>query len=347
MDDVPHVGLVDAHAEGVGGHHHLGAAEEEVLLVPPPLLRLQSGVVAGDGQALLPEEIADLLHVLPGGAVDDAALAAMFPHRLEQGGTLHLRLADLEVQILPVKARHLDEGVPELQQALDVLPDPGGGGGGKGPHHGAPGQTVQKGGNVQIGGAEALAPLGDAVGLVHSDQGDVRVLRKGAKALGLQPLRRHIDDLVPSGLGPAQGQLILAVGQGAVEKGGGDAGLHQRCHLIPHQGHQRGHHQRDPRQQQRRDLIADGLPAAGGHDVQHVPALQQGVHHGLLAGAEGVVAEIGFQTLGFCHGGPRKKKAVGDTAFRITAPAGSGQCSAWRRWIFWWGTSGTRATSPH
>ncbi len=93
MDHIADVGLVDAHAEGVGGHHHLDPVEEEVLLILPPLLRLQPGVVAGCGDAGALEELADLLHVLPGGAVDDAALPGRSapgpaaPPALRRGGT--------------------------------------------------------------------------------------------------------------------------------------------------------------------------------------------------------------------------------------------------------------------
>ena len=206
VDDIADVRLVDAHAKGVGGHHDRRPVIEEILLIFPPLLRLQACVVSGGGDAPLVQEVTDLLYVLPGGTVDDPAFSWAALHQLQQCRLFVLRLLNLKIQVLPVEASGKAQRLPQPQQLFDVLFHIRGGRGGKGPHHRPPGQGLHERRDIQIGGPEVLAPLGDAVGLVHSDQGDVRVLRKGAKALGLQPLRRHIDDLVPSGLGPVQSQ---------------------------------------------------------------------------------------------------------------------------------------------
>ena len=103
VDDEAHVRLVDPHPESVGSHHHLDPVEEEVLLILLPLLRLQPGVVAGCGDAGALEELADLLHVLPGGAVDDAALPRPLPHPGQQLHPLYGGAAHLQIQVVPVK----------------------------------------------------------------------------------------------------------------------------------------------------------------------------------------------------------------------------------------------------
>ena len=160
----------------------------------------------------LAEEVAHLLHILPGGTVDDAALAGAALHQLQQRRPLVRRLLDLKIQVLPVKAGGQLQRVPQVQQAADVRLHVRRGGGGEGSHRGPVGQALHKGGDVQVGGPEILAPLGDAVGLVHRHQGDVCLPHKGLEALGLQPLRGHVDDLVPPRPGPVQGQQILAEG---------------------------------------------------------------------------------------------------------------------------------------
>ena len=88
VNDVGHVGLVDAHAEGVGGHHDGLPVVEEILLVIPALLIGQTCVVPGGGNAVQLQILADLLHGLPGSAVDNASLVPALLHQLSKGGPL-------------------------------------------------------------------------------------------------------------------------------------------------------------------------------------------------------------------------------------------------------------------
>jgi len=114
------------------------------------------------------------------------------------------------------------------------------------------------------------------------------------KALCLQPLWGYIDDFIFPLPGVAQGQAELPLGEGAVEISGPHTGLEQCAHLVLHQGNQGGNHQGDALHAQGGDLKADGFTGAGGHDGQHVPALEQVLGHLPLAGAEGPVAEAAF-----------------------------------------------------
>ena len=77
VDHEAHVGFVDAHAEGDGGHHHVHLIAVERLLVGRAHVVLQARVV---GQGLDPagrQVGRRLLHAGPGGAVDDARFARM------------------------------------------------------------------------------------------------------------------------------------------------------------------------------------------------------------------------------------------------------------------------------
>ena len=108
VDDKTDVGFVDAHAKRVGGHHHLDPVIEEILLVFLPLFLIQARVVAGGGDAPIQQKFVDLLHRLPGGAVNDAALARILLHLPQQLRLFILGRHYIEAQILPVKAG--DEG---------------------------------------------------------------------------------------------------------------------------------------------------------------------------------------------------------------------------------------------
>ena len=123
VDHVADVGLVNAHAEGVGGHHHRLAVKLEVLLVLPALVLGQAGVVPGGGDALAAEKGAHLLHPRPGGAVDDAALPPALLHQVQEDGALLLRPEDVEEEVGPVKAGDHRHRVLEAQLGDDVLLD--------------------------------------------------------------------------------------------------------------------------------------------------------------------------------------------------------------------------------
>ena len=71
VPDRAHVGLVDAHPEGVGGDDHVDLARHEAALDRGPLLRLHPGVVGAGAHARLAQRLGDLVGVLAGAAVDD------------------------------------------------------------------------------------------------------------------------------------------------------------------------------------------------------------------------------------------------------------------------------------
>ena len=183
----------------------------------------------------------------------------------------------------------------ELEVAADVVPHPGRRRGRERAHHRAIRQAVHERLDAQIAGAEVLPPLADAVGLVHRHHADELFLREPLEARHFQPLRGHIDDLIPALAGAVQHQGFLVVGEAVVQKSRCHTGLHKSSHLILHQAHQRRYHQRDARQQQGGHLIADGLTGTGGHHGQHVLPGQQALHDLLLPGAEAVVAKKFFQ----------------------------------------------------
>ena len=111
MDDEADIGFVDAHTEGVGGHHHRLSVVEKILLIFASLRVRQSRVIPGGGIAVVTEHLADVLHLFPGGAVDDAALPLPGRQKPQQLLILEFRLYDLKVEIRAVKPRHNPEGI--------------------------------------------------------------------------------------------------------------------------------------------------------------------------------------------------------------------------------------------
>ena len=152
------------------------------------------------------------------------------------------------------------------------------------------------------------------MGFIHCHQRDFLLFGKVPKQLRLQSFRSHIKQLVSPFPGGFQGGEERLGGQGTVDVGGRDTCLFQRLHLILHQGDQRGDHQGDPWEQQGRDLVAEGFAGAGGHDTQHIPALQQGIDENLLTGTETFVSKILFQGCISVHGWNDLLQAVNQTA---------------------------------
>ena len=240
---------------------------------------------------MVTEHLADVLHLFPGGAVDDAALPLPGRQKPQQLLILEFRLYDLKVEIRAVKPRHNPEGIFELQNPLHIPPHFFRSGGRKRSHHRAAGQFLQKLDNPKVAGAEILPPLGNAVGLVHCYEGDVQFFRNRSEPGIIQPFRRDIDNLIPTGKQIPVGRLHLCPGQSAVEKGRAHACRLQRHHLIPHQGDQGRYDQGNARHHQCGKLVAHALPTAGWHNTEYVPPGQSRVNQFLLPRAKAGIAE--------------------------------------------------------
>jgi len=143
--------------------------------------------------------------------------------------------------------------------------------------------------------AEIVAPLRHAVRLVDRKQ---RQPRRCAQALQLreearhqQPLRRDVQQIVLAGGEAALDRSRRFGRQRRIQERRADAGLAQRRHLVLHQRDQRRDDDAGAVAQQRRNLIAQRLAAAGRHQHQAVAARSHVGDDVLLRPAEGGVAE--------------------------------------------------------
>ena len=82
VDNKTDVGLVNSHAEGIGGNHNGSPVVEKILLVGGSLLLAETRVVPYSSITMVLEPLADILHLFSGGTVDDAAFS---PTGREQG----------------------------------------------------------------------------------------------------------------------------------------------------------------------------------------------------------------------------------------------------------------------
>ena len=217
------------------------------------------------------------------------------------GLVAHLLAA--KVEVLAIEARHDGRGVLQAEHLLNVGAHALGRRGGKGRHNRALRQRVDKLANLQVGGAEILAPLAHAVGLVngherHADAvGGRGLLRKGEKARLEQALGRHVHKLVAALARTFEHRVLLSRRKAGVEVAGARTRREQRAGLVLHERQQRAHHKGDAGQHKRRHLVADGLAGARGHNAQRIAAGQNRIDHAVLARAKRGVAKIGAERI--------------------------------------------------
>jgi hypothetical protein len=290
VDHEPDVRLIDAHAEGNGRHDHGHLVAVECLLVPLPLLRGQAGVIGKRLDATRCKEVSGFHDRIPRGAINDPRLALMVLQEVDEL-TMDLRLGrDLVEEIGTIERCPHAMGVPEADLLNDVLLDllcrrcrerrdrnsgkyPG------------------KHGQRQVIRPEVVPPLGDTVRFIDGHERQAQSLQRLDELGQGEPLWRDVEELDRLRRDLAKHLRHLARTQGAVQELRGDAVLPRRIHLVLHERDKRADDHSRPGQKERRELIAQGLPAARGHDSEHVPLRKDGPDDVLLVRPEGLESE--------------------------------------------------------
>ena len=272
MDDVAHVGLVHAHAEGVGGDHHGRLAEHEATLDGGPRLRRHAGVVGLSPHAARAQIIGHLLHVATRAHVDDAALPGplrdVSSQPLPPLGDARQR-HDREAQVGAVERRHHlpriagdAEPFEDVASHLRVRR-------GREREGARVAQLLAQAAQHEVVGAEVVPPVRDAMRLVDRQQPYAGAAQPGDQPLVAQPLGREVEQR-HAALDEVE---VAGVAVGArhvgVDEGGADAGGVQALHLVLHERDQRRDDERTP-DIERRQHVAEALATAGGHDRQHI-----------------------------------------------------------------------------
>ena len=204
---------------------------------------------------------------------------------------LFLRGEDPVGQVRAVEARDDHLGRAHLEGAQDVLADAGGRRGRKGEHGRVP-EVPHGARQEQVVGAEVVAPLRDAVGLVHHEQANPGAPEGEHELQGPQALGGDVEHLDLSRAHPAFHLPALLGREPGVERGGvGDRALQQGVDLVFHEGDQGRDYDRQALLHQRRYLVAQALASPRRHHGQGILAFQDGPDDLFLARPERVEAE--------------------------------------------------------
>ena len=263
-------------------------------------LGVESGVVVGHGKAAVTQKMVDALDGFARAAVDDAGFFLF--QEAQQGAVFVLWLEHGEMEIGPVKAGDVAEGIAQPQLGDDVLAHLGCGCRGEGGKDGALGKILEELGDAHVAGAKIVAPLAHTMRFVHGDHCHVQAGEGFPKAFELQPLWRDIEQIQLAGARQAHRFGEMLGRRGAGQRARCHAHFHEPVLLVLHQRDERRDHERQPRHADRRDLVAQRFSAACRQDRQGVAPAHQGGDDLPLAGTEGIVAKIFFQCLFWCHG---------------------------------------------
>ena len=301
MNDEPHVGLVDAHAEGVGGGDDLQVSVDEALLHVLLGVGRQAGMEMVGADVLGVQELRHLLGAAAAGAVDDGAAGPVGrqvgrQQVVDERELLAARRRDdLEAQVVARSAAVEDvelDAQPLVEMFHDLGDDRRLGGGGQAQDRGNGVVTrlvADEAADVAVVGPEVLAPFRQAVRLVEHPAADLALVEGLPQGAVAQLLGGDEHDAGVAHAHLVEGVFAFRHGQQAADgDAGGDAPRLQPGHLIGHQRHQGGDDHGEGAglvvAGQGRDLVAQGLAGAGGQDAEDVPAGHGGFDDGLLHG---------------------------------------------------------------
>ena len=285
-----HVRLVDAHAESDSRDHDDTVLLQENILVTRARLRLHAGVIGQRLDAGLAQIFGQFLGLAPRRAIDDAALAGMIFDEIRN----LLAAADFglhrQAQVRPVETVHKHSWRPLEQLRLNIGARGGVRRGGE-RHRLHAAERRLHGAQRGIFGAEVVAPLRDAVRLIDRQQRDLGLFQKIDRVRFQQTFRRHIDEAQFAARDLIEDRPVFRRIVRRVERRRGDAIAAQLRHLIAHQRDERRHHDGEAVTNERRQLIAQRLAAAGRHHRQHVATVENGADDIALPRPKGLEAE--------------------------------------------------------
>ncbi len=297
--DEAHVGFVDAHAEGDRGHHHHAVLAQKAVLVGLPHAGVEPGVIRQRGDAVLLQQPGNLFHAFARLAVDDPGFAFVLAFDEAQQLRRGILLLDDGVSdVGPVEAADELARVLQLQPFQDVLARDRIGGGGQ-CHARHRGISLVQHRECAVFRAEVVTPLADAMRLVDGEQAELAALVQRIElrqeARRRDALRRRVQQRQLAAHEPLLDGRGLAAGLRRVQELGVHARFVQRADLVVHQRDQGRHHDRDAMSGalsgDRRNLIAQRLAAAGGHQHQRVAAADHVIDDRGLRAAKLLVAE--------------------------------------------------------
>ena len=164
VDDKPHIGLVDAHSEGVGGHNHACGAAFPGVLLGVALLGCEPGVVVVGADVVLHQKISNLLGFSPAAHIHNARSRNVVDDA-QHIPQLVVNLAHKVDEVFALETLAENVALAEFELVLNIVDHLRRGGGGDCQHRNIGNQAADFG-NLKVRRPEIVAPLRYAVRLV-------------------------------------------------------------------------------------------------------------------------------------------------------------------------------------
>ncbi len=123
-----------------------------------------------------------------------------------------------------------------------------------------------------------MTPLAQAVRLVDSEKPHFYSTHSRNEPVRPEPLGSHIDQLIFSPDHSIDPISLLSMRKGGIDESRGHSPVHQRIHLILHQGNEGAHNHCDTLKAKSWKLIAERLSSSCGHYHQTIPQTQNLLH---------------------------------------------------------------------
>ena len=254
-------------------------------------------MVGEGGKALFGEPFCGFFDLVAREAIDDAGMGLVFFEEVEELVARFRFGLDVIIDVGAVEAVEEDAAFAEIEAGDDFVA--GGDIRRRGERHARDGgELFVQAGELQIFGAEVVAPLGDAMGFVDSEERDFALGEEREGAVGEEAFGGDVEDVDFA----IHCLFAEIAGFGFVERGvegsGADAELAQGFDLVAHEGDERGDDDAHAFAAQSGDLVAEGFSAAGGHQDQRVAAAHGVGYYLFLLAAEAGEAEGAVQDIG-------------------------------------------------
>ncbi len=262
---------------------------DEGVLVGPALLVAQPRVIAHRAEPAADECGRQLFDLAAPDAVHDAGLVAM---ALDGGDDLAQAVGPRPHaidEVRPIERADEDLGVPQAQLGDDVAAYLRR----RRRRVGVDGDLVERlpqRAELPVLRAKVVAPLADAVRLVHREEGGGGALQPLEEPVHHQPLGRQVEQLHAAGGERAHHRRTLGRRLAAVEHGGGHAGLAQAVDLVLHERDQRRDDDGETATVRGGGLVAERLAAARGQHDERVTILQHAADGLFLQREKAIVA---------------------------------------------------------
>ena len=208
---------------------------------------------------------------------------------LELRGSVDL-VHDGVADVGAIEARRVDRRISQAEPGADVLAGGVVGGGGERDERDA-GEQLAQAAELDVLGAEVVAPLRHAVRLVDREERDRERADELERAVEHEALRRHVEQVEPPAAQVAQHLGRLLGRERGVQHRRRNAVRAQRVDLVFHERDERRDHDGRAVTMQRRHLIAERLAATGGHQYERAAPVDDVLDDLALVGPELVVAE--------------------------------------------------------